>query len=165
VNQFYCDASALAKRYAPEVGSELMDHLFDHAGRDRLMCLLLGASEVVSLLVRKRNRGDLSRPNFIQSFINLHDEVINALDFETLEATNVLILASVPLIVKHSINSNDAVVLQSALDTAAALRSASDDLVFIAADQRLVRAAQAEGLTTFNPETDTQADLDALLAA
>ena len=38
-----------------------------------------------------------------------------------------------------------------------------DDLVLVASDQRLLRAAQAEGLVTFDPETQSQADLDALL--
>jgi hypothetical protein len=35
----------------------------------------------------------------------------------------------------------------------------------VASDQRLLRAAAAEGLATFNPETQSQAELDALIAA
>jgi predicted nucleic acid-binding protein len=129
------------------------------------MGLLLGAAEVISLLVRKKNDGRLSLTDFAQATTNLHREVISAADFRTLEASNDLILAALRLIERHSINSNDALVLQSALDAASALRGGGDDLILVAADQRLVRAAQAEGLTTFNPETDTLAELDALLAA
>lgn len=67
------------------------------------------------------------------------------------------------LVEKHSINSTDAIILKCALDKAVSLRSAGDDLVLISSDARLVRAAKAEGLPTFNPETDDQAALDALI--
>ncbi len=39
-----------------------------------------------------------------------------------------------------------------------------DDSVLFTPDPRLLQVAQAEGLVTFNPETQTQADLDTLLA-
>jgi hypothetical protein len=67
-----------------------------------------------------------------------------------------------PLIIAHSINSTDALILKSALAFARRLRRASDDLVQVASDQRLLRAAHAEGLTTFNPENQDQAALSAL---
>ncbi|MGH9768028.1 MAG: hypothetical protein ACREAB_11385 [Blastocatellia bacterium] len=53
--------------------------------------------------------------------------------------------------------------LRSALDLAADLRVSGDNLALVASDQRLLRAAQAEGLIVFNPETHTTADLDQLL--
>ena len=40
-----------------------------------------------------------------------------------------------------------------------------DDLVLVTSDQRLLRAAQVEGVLTFNPETQTEGDLDALLGS
>jgi hypothetical protein len=43
------------------------------------------------------------------------------------------------------------------------LRARGDDLVLVASDQRLLRAAQVEGLLVFKPETQTTTDLDALL--
>jgi len=44
------------------------------------------------------------------------------------------------------------------------LHSIGNQLVLVSSDQRLLKAAQAEGLFTFDPETQSQADLDALLA-
>ena len=38
-----------------------------------------------------------------------------------------------------------------------------NSLVLVVTDRRLLRAAQAEGLLTFDPETQTQAELDAFL--
>jgi hypothetical protein len=45
------------------------------------------------------------------------------------------------LIVAHSVNATDAIMLKSALAVDLKLRSAADDLVMVASDQRLLRAA------------------------
>lgn len=39
MNLFFCDASALGKRYAPEVGTRLVNHLFATVSHDRLVML------------------------------------------------------------------------------------------------------------------------------
>ncbi len=161
---FYFDARALAKRYAPEQGSDLIDHIFEHVPRNRLTSLTLAAAEVASILVRKRNGGRISTAAFARGMAELHTEVLNAAEFETFTATDSLVLAAIPFIEQHSINSVDAVMLLSALDFAAVLRTMGDDVVIVASDLRLLRAAQAEGLTVFNPETDPQSQLDALIA-
>ena len=80
MNYFYFDASALAKRYAPEVGSNLVNYLFSHVTHKQLMCLITGVAEVISVLVRKKNRGSISVPDFSQALINLDNEVIYATD-------------------------------------------------------------------------------------
>jgi hypothetical protein len=123
----------------------------------------LGIAEVVSILVRKRNDKRLSAKVFTQAMTEFSAEVIHAADLRQLAADNALVLAALPLIQTHSINATDAVILRSALGLAASLRGAGDDLVLVAADHRLLKAAQAEGLLTFNPEAQTQPDLDALL--
>ena len=57
MDYFYFDASALAKRYANEVGTEAVNQILDRVDPTRLMCLIIGTTEVVSVLVRKRNDG------------------------------------------------------------------------------------------------------------
>lgn len=163
MNYFFLDASALAKRYSLEAGVDLLDYLFSKVPRDRLSCVLLGAAEVVSVLVRRRNGGLLSAVDFTQAMLNFTTEIVNATDFRTLALENGVILSAMAFIETHSINSNDAVVLRLALDIANHVRSTGDDVVLVASDRRLLRAAQAEGLATFDPETQSQADLDALL--
>jgi predicted nucleic acid-binding protein len=163
MNSFLLDASALAKRYSPETGSPRVDFLFDNTPSERLMCLMLGAAEVVSVLVRRRNGGLLPAAACAQGVTNLKSEVVDADAFNTLAAENDGIAAAMPLIDVHAINANDAVVLRLALDLAAQLRIDGNDLVLVAADQRLLRAARAEGLVTFDPETQTEADLDLLI--
>ena len=56
----FLDASALAKRYAPEVGTPLLNHLFASVSLDRLYLFNVGMAEVLSILVRKKNAGRIS---------------------------------------------------------------------------------------------------------
>jgi len=73
------------------------------------------------------------------------------------------VTAALPLIETHSINATDAIILRLALNLAVRLRGAGHDLVLVASDQRLLRAAQAEALLTFDPETQSHSVLDALM--
>lgn len=139
-----------------------MNRLFTLASPNRQMCLSLGTIEVVSILVRKRNRGDLTTATLFQALADFRAEVVDNPDFMTISAVDAVVIAAFELVEKHAINGTDAIVLRSALDLAAALRRDGNDLILVAADQRLIRAAEAEGLATFNPEMNTQADLDAL---
>ena len=64
------------------------------------------------------------------------------------------------LVETYSLNSVDAMVLRSALDVAVKLRSTGDTLVFVASDQRLLRAASNKGLLIFNPEINPEQTLE-----
>jgi predicted nucleic acid-binding protein len=163
VRFFFLDASALAKRYAPEVGSPVIDHLFASVPFDRLSVLSVGIAELVSLLVRKKNSGHLSAAALAQALVDVGIEVVLPTGLRKVEANLRRVLDALRLVEVHSINGTDAILLRCALEEAADHRSRGDDLVVVASDQRLLRAAQAEGLVTFNPETQDQAALAALL--
>lgn len=157
-NSFYLDASALAKRSAH------VDAILDTVPPQRNYFLNVGAGEVLSVLVRKRNAGTLSDPDFGQAAADFRAEIAGAAVATRIPVTSRLVIASLPLIVAHAINSTDALILKSALAIARRLRGTGSDLVLVASDQRLLRAAQAEGLVTFNPETEGQAVLAALMS-
>jgi predicted nucleic acid-binding protein len=89
-------------------------------------------------------------------------EVIETPDFTLHTVTNDMVRTSLPLIEQHALNATDALILRCAQQIAEALRAVGDDVVLVASDTRLIRAAQATGLLTWNPEIDTQATLDAL---
>lgn len=161
-NHFYWDASALVKRYAPESGTLLVNLLFSRVTLSRMICLSLAIGEVISVFVRKRNDRLITEAVFSQAMADFRAEVIDS-DFKLVSLEDRLVFASHPLIVEHSLNATDALVLHSALDVQAALRQAGDDVVLIASDRRLLRAAEAEGLQIFNPETDSRARLEALI--
>jgi predicted nucleic acid-binding protein len=163
MNIFLFDGSALVKRYVAEPGKALVYHLFTRAARERLSCLMLGAGEVAAALVRKRNGGLISPADYSAAISEFRTEVLDAADFGKPPIDNNLIAASIPLLDKHAINATDAVVLQAAPQMIPTLRAVGNDLVLVACDRRLLRAAQAEGLLTFDPENQTQPELDSLL--
>src|SRR5207249_660935 len=115
-------------------------------------------------LVRKRNASLISSATFAKSLLNLRSEILDPPTPKRIAATDALAFSSIHLIDSHSVNSTDAILLQSSLELAASLRAGGDDLVLVSSDRRLITAAKAEGLVTFNPESQTTAELDALIA-
>jgi len=156
VHYFYWDASALAKRYAPEIGTLLVNFLFSKAPRDRMMCLSVGVGEVISVLVRKRNAGVIPEEAFSQAMAALRAEVISAVDFQLVAVEDTLVFASYLLIEKYSLNATDALVLRSASEVASIKRREGHDVILLASDRRLLSAARTEGIQILDPETDTQ---------
>ena len=165
MNSFYWDASALAKRYAPEMGTPPVNHLFTYVTPDRMLCLIVGVSEVISIFVRKKNARLITPEAFSQALVDFRTEVIEADAFKLISIEDTLVFASHPLIEKHALNATDALILRSALNVATVLRPAGNDIVLVTSDHRLLRAAQVEGLQTFNPEIDVQTELDILIQA
>src|SRR5262249_945605 len=71
------EGRGVVKRYGLEPGAALVDHLFARAARDRLMCLMLGAAEVVAALARKRNGGRITPAVFASALVQLRAEVLD----------------------------------------------------------------------------------------
>ncbi len=114
-NSFYFDASALAKRYVPETGSAQVDAIPDTVPARRIFLLTIGAGEVVSILVRKRNARLLSTSEFDEAMVDFRSEVLRSTEIRWQPGSKRLVFSSLPLIVAHSINSTDAMTLKSAL--------------------------------------------------
>ena len=165
MNSFYWDASALAKRYAPEIDTPLVNHLFTHVTPDRMLCLIVGVSEVIAIFVRKKNARLITPEAFLQALVDFRTEVIEADACKLISIEDTLVFASHPLIEKHALNATDALILRSTLNMATVLRPAGNAIVLVTSDHRLLCAAQAEGLQTFNPEIDVQTALDILIQA
>ena len=157
----YWDASALVKRYAPESGTPAVNRIFSEVPPERMLALGLAVGEVVSIFVRKRNAGLIPEEAFSQALATFRAEVIDS-PFRLLSVEDRFLFDSLPLIVRHSLNATDALVLRSALEQRGQLAE-GEDLVLVASDLRLLRAAQLEGVATFNPETDPTEALETLL--
>ena len=114
---FYFDASALAKRYIEEVGSDKIDFLFTNVPLTRLQCLTIGAVEVFWICIRKRNDGRISADQFAESTTYLKSEIIDIQsNFRKVSVRDFFVWDAMPLIETHSLNSVDAMVLSSALE-------------------------------------------------
>jgi len=128
-----------------------------------MFVLAVGYTEVASVLKRRQNAGRLTPLMYHQALDKLRLEIGPASPIRLVAMDGILADAAIDMVDRHSVNSTDAALLRSALDLAAPLRAAGDDILVVASDLRLLRAAKAEGLATFNPETQSAADLDALL--
>lgn len=160
----YIDPSAWVKRYYHEIGTALTNHLFNtllNARPARLLCSRVGITEVISVLNRHRNAGRVTQSLFNMAYAHFEVETRR---IRLLSVRNYQLDASVRYILTHSLNATDALHLHVALEVQSQLHRQGDTLLLFAADQRLLRAAQAEGLTIFNPETGTSAQLEALLS-
>lgn len=152
---FWIDASAFVKGYVTEPkGTPEMEHFFSRVSSQRIVYWGGTIGEVISILVRHKNRRDISQADFEQIMQSLETKG------RRVDHTSHQMDDSWRFIDLHSLNSTDALILQCALDEANNLRAAGNDLVLVCSDKRLVRAAQHEGLRTFNPENDSQEHLD-----
>lgn len=151
---YFFDASALIKQFISEPGSTRIEALFAFATRSRMHCSWLGVLEAVSIIGRKKNDGRLTREAAEAAITEFIETVLEKREFGLHSLSEELFRAALPLIRRHNLNASDALILQSALQYSRALTPPEGPLVFCAADQRLVRAARAEGLTAFDPEMD-----------
>lgn len=159
------DASALAKRYIIEIGSDTVDALFDALPFASMRAPLWGYAETFAILVRRRNGGQISAIAFAEAVANLQTEILLSPDFGLLAIDDNAILDGLGHILQHNINSADAAILAAFQQYIHSLPLGSPSCILVASDRHLLRAANAEGLTTLNPELMTASDIPAFLAS
>lgn len=147
---FFCDSSAIVKRYIAETGSVWLDALTDPSSGNRVYVARVTFVEVISAITR-REKGlhlsatdaDTARLAFEQDFSNI---------FRKIEISEDLINEAGRLAKKHALRGYDAIQLAAALETEkerVALGLSS--LTLLSADTELNDAAVSEGLTVDNP--------------
>ena len=149
----------------PETGSETVEALFTIAPPPQMVTTLLGYAETFSLLLRRMNDGSISTATFTIAISALQAEVINSMDVMLLTVEDTAILAGISLMQRHNVNASGAAILATFLRYAQARLAAMVPCILVAADKRLVRAAEAEGLKTLNPELVLAADVPGFLAS
>ncbi len=142
----YLDTSALIKRFVREQGSDTVTKLVESG--EPVATAKIAFAEVYSGLTRRLREGDLSSRAYslvCRQFerdwagflrVDLHDEILTL---------------GRDLIRRHPLRALDAIHLASALSLQKAL---GEDVAFTASDARLMRAAAAERLKTFNVERE-----------
>jgi predicted nucleic acid-binding protein len=141
----------------------MMDRVLDILPADKPICLMIGIGEVASVLVRRYHAGDISPELFRRAMDELTRDSVHAPAPTRLPVANNTVEAALPFLEPHSINATDAVLLRIGLELRAGMRLIGDELVLIASDARLLKAAKADGLPTFDPATQPPADLVLLL--
>ena len=141
----YLDTSALVKRFVSEAGSRGVQSLM--TGGEPISSATIAYAELYSGLTRRHQEGFLSQLQYRLACRHFERDWMALVKVEL----GAEILSSARgLIQRHSLRAFDAIHLASALGLQAA---ANEPVTFVAADQRLLRAAAGERLRTVNPET------------
>jgi hypothetical protein len=151
VSHLFLDASALVKRYAPEVGTAWVIAVTDiAAGNDILIAEITVAEVAAALAAKTRLPGGLTigqRDHAFNGF--LHDCQTR---FLLVPTERHVIDRAADLTQRHPLRAYDAVQLASALIANSELIGhGAASLTFLAADQTLLMAARVEGLATDDP--------------
>jgi len=165
VPQLPWDASALVKRFYTETGSDTVNALFTFTPALQMASTYISYAETASILRRRFNRGDITLVAFNAVRNALANEVLHSADVSLMSVDDTAVLAGIALSDAYNINSSDAAILAVFLRYARSLPPTDPACVLVASDQRLLRAAAAEGLTILNPELLAVADVAAFLAS
>ena len=151
MSQLFLDASALAKRYITETGSHWINMLLNPTANHLVAIAEITQVEVAAALAaRHRAPGGISR--------QMRDSAVNLLakhcqqEYQLMALTPLILDRAVYLTQNHRLRGYDAVQLATAIATNHIfLEAGFTSLTFITADADLLKAAQAEGLHTDNP--------------
>ena len=148
----YVDTSAFLKRYAQEKNSDLVVVIFQIADLTTVTSSW-AINETVAGLDKKVAKKQISREEANQA-IQMILSKSSAISLDRcipIMITHSLLSQSINLIIRHHISADDALHLASALMVGVDF--------FIAGDKRLIQAARAEELESYNLEIDADAQL------
>ena len=141
----FLDASAAAKRYCDERGSDRVEDLYRQPVP--VCSIALVRCELISAINRKHREGDLSGAERYAA----RELVTQDLTWLRLvPVDDELIGTSLRLLDSHPLKTLDSLYLAGALNLQ---RVSNIPVLFVSADRQLLRAAKAEGLKVLDPET------------
>ena len=111
--QLLWDASALAKRYTQEEGSEIVQELFVIIPLSQMVTTIWGFMETFSILLRRHNGGVIDSAVFAKAASALDNEFLSSSETFLLTIEDTVVLSGLPLMRKHNLNATDAAILQS----------------------------------------------------
>lgn len=159
MSDYYLDASALAKRYAPEPGSGWMLHIADSTVGHTILLSEITLVEVAAALgAKQRSPNGLTiavRDRALSRFVqDCQDHYL------LLKVDRDAIDRAVEFTQRHPLRGYDAVQLATAWVANEELLAAKvAPLIFITSDRDLLNAAREEGLATQNPLDHLELDL------
>lgn len=161
MNYFYLDASAWVKRYHTESGSDLVNLLFQKAIEpQRIVTSLWSLGETFAALNRNKNRFDIPEEKFDKIVFAFLTDCEN---LHLLPLSDNQLFKAIPYVRRYNLNSADAYHLSTILQLKETLSSLNHTVIFISADERLIKATKSEGIHIFDPENDTVSQIHSLL--
>ena len=137
----YMDPSAFVKRYHDEKGTERVNELFKklETREERFTTSVWSIAESVAVLNRIKNKVKMKEDDFAKILMAFFSEIKQ---FHFLEVNDERVLTSISYSLTHNINSSDALHLKTLKDVEKAVNLLGEKIVLVAADKRLLRAAQ-----------------------
>ena len=150
MSHYYLDASALVKRYVDEVGSDWLCALVVSAQNPLLFIWRMTIIEVISAFARRVRDGSLAMQEFAVARDTFRSDCLH--EYQVMPPTFAIVDLACALLERYPLRAYDAVHLATALNAQRFLDMQTySPLTFISTDDRLNRAAAAEGLAVDNP--------------
>jgi uncharacterized protein len=147
---YYADTSVLVKRHDVEVGSAWVVGITDPAALNLIITARIAIVEIFSALNRKIREGQLALATYTRIAPDV--QAVCATQYRLIEVTADIVDHARNLVEPYPLKGYDAVHLAAALHANDALQAAGlPPLTFLTADDKLLRAAQAEGLAVDDP--------------
>ena len=148
---FYFDASALVKRYSPEIGTDWMQSLMGPIPGHSVLTAEFTLAEVAAAISAKQRASPgitLEERDHILADFGFHCQR----EYRLLVVDRLIVDLAVELTKYYRLRGYDAIHLATALTVNSRLRAwGLQPLTLVAADNDLLKAARAEGLVTENP--------------
>lgn len=145
----YFDSSALIKKYVVEKGTREVREFF--ASGELLWTSKISQAEVWSAFARRRRSGDLAAPQY-RRIAKSFERDWKA--FAIVEVNDGVMGMIRRIVERHPLRAFDAIQLASALWTK---QNLGEPILFVGADEGLLRAAEAVSLRVVNPEKQEMA--------
>lgn len=146
---YFLDSSALVKRYVTERGSLWVRRITAPSMRHGIIIARITWVEVLSALARRQREGNLPPDDVNRVVQSLRYDIET--QYQIAEIGQQVVEKAGNLVMRHPLRAYDAVQLAAAAHIHDVLVQTSAALIFVSADDKLVAAAQAEGLTAENP--------------
>ncbi|MGP0071293.1 MAG: type II toxin-antitoxin system VapC family toxin [Bryobacteraceae bacterium] len=146
---YYLETSALVKLYVREPGSERLLRLTARANNHRFAVLALSRVEMHSAIRRRQREGDIDAA-VADRLLRQFEQHLESRFIKQILNDQLIDLAT-SLVSRNALRAYDAVQLAGCLTLKE--NSASDEPSFVCSDQRLLQAAETEGLACLDPTT------------
>lgn len=149
---FYLDASALAKRYKQEKGSNVVDFVFERQGDARLATSFLAIVELTGAVARLRMSKTLSEVRAAEFFSQFREEMVSRV--ELFPVSDGILAVAVGLAERHGLRAADAIHLATMTEMARGSVTTGTAFLSLVVDKALRNATEKEGIIVVNPEDE-----------
>ena len=146
---FYLDSSVMVKRYVDEPGSAWVRSLITEPENVAILSEI-AIVEVSAALAMSVRTGKLRKSLGQAAYEAFHTDIAAGV-YQLLAVARPTIDEAAELAQAHPLKGYDAVHLATGLEAARNLAGQEITLVFVSGDAQMLRAAEAESLTTDNP--------------